>query len=167
MQSFIKIKAYQNIWHKNRYKKFKEEGKCVNCGGTRDNIKFTRCAICREKSKKHTANYRRRKRVLLPPKHKKPWISSGEKLKNIVMEHFGGKCVCCGEAEVTFLAIDHIDGNGAQHRKEIGHTNLYRWIVKNNFPEGFQILCRNCNWGKFVRGICPHQTERGNDISQL
>ncbi len=39
--------------------------------------------------------------------------------------------------------------------------SLYRWIIKNNFPEEFQILCFNCNSGRHINGgICPHEEKR-------
>ena len=67
-------------------------------------------------------------------------------------------CSCCGEKELTFLTIDHIDGGGTQHRKEVPASNLSRWLIKNNFPEGYDILCFNCNCGRYKNGgICPHQ----------
>ena len=70
-------------------------------------------------------------------------------------------CKCCGEKEIKFLSIDHINGGGNKHRKEIGIKdgkggNIYHWIIANNFPEGFQILCHNCNMAKGFYGICPH-----------
>jgi hypothetical protein len=88
-----------------------------------------------------------------------------KRLKREVFDHFGSKCTCCGESEFIFLAIDHINGNGAQHRREIrGKGNsgagyhMYAWLKRNNYPEGFQILCHNCNWAK-SRGGCPHMNE--------
>ena len=39
-----------------------------------------------------------------------------------VLRHYSGgsmQCACCGETEVDFLGIDHIDGDGAQHRREV------------------------------------------------
>ena len=50
--------------------------------------------------------------------------------------------------------IDHINGKGTEHRKKIGF-NIYPWLVKNNFPEGFQTLCCNCSKGHL--GYCPHE----------
>ena len=29
--------------------------------------------------------------------------------------------------------------------------NLYNWIIENNFPEGFKILCHNCNFAKGMK----------------
>lgn len=84
--------------------------------------------------------------------------------KKAVLEAYGGKCACCGESEQAFLCIDHIENNGAVHRLEIGQGKrkigsgsvIYRWLVKNNFPQGFQILCANCNLAKQSLGYCPH-----------
>ena len=78
--------------------------------------------------------------------------------KKTAIDAYGGECMCCGEAEMAFLSIDHIDGSGAQHRKNRTQGwNLYIWLRQNNFPEGFQVLCYNCNWAKSRAGGCPHQ----------
>lgn len=58
------------------------------------------------------------------------------------------ECTCCGELEVKFLCIDHIDGGGTIHRKEMGTSNIVPWLRKNGYPEGFQTLCHNCNMAK-------------------
>ena len=83
-----------------------------------------------------------------------------KKLK--VVEHYSnGKncCECCGEKEIIFLSIDHIDGGGGKHRKKVGH-NMVHWIYKNNFPSGFRILCHNCNMAIGRHGYCPHKEVR-------
>ncbi len=80
--------------------------------------------------------------------------------KKSVIDYYGGKCSCCGETEFSFLCIDHVDNDGAQHRKTYprGGSSGYRRIIRNNFPVGFQVLCCNCNWGKRVNGgVCPHK----------
>jgi len=80
-----------------------------------------------------------------------------DKNRELVFDHYGRQCACCGEKELKFLSIDHIDGNGTRHRKEI-HGKINAWLVKNNFPKGFQTLCFNCNWGRYRNnGICPHK----------
>lgn len=92
---------------------------------------------------------------------------SNLKLKRQVMDAYGGHCACCGETELVFLTIDHIDDNGAEHRRQMAAergngwrqagARTYRWLRDNNFPEGFQVLCANCNCGKqWNRGVCPH-----------
>ena len=76
----------------------------------------------------------------------------------IVLKHYGSKCACCGEKQVEFLAIDHINNDGAKHRREVGSRNISTWLIANKFPLGFQILCHNCNYAKSLRGQCPHQS---------
>ena len=74
------------------------------------------------------------------------------------------KCACppCGETRYEFLTIDHINNDGAKHRKELGNKRLsgwkfYEWLRHNKYPEGYQVLCMNCNFGKRMNnGICPH-----------
>lgn len=94
--------------------------------------------------------------------------------RDAVLAAYGGVCACCGEHRDVFLSIDHVDGNGAAHRRELaggkrragtGNT-IYRWLCKQGFPAGFQILCFNCNFAKHRLGECPHETER-KDHGQL
>jgi len=76
-------------------------------------------------------------------------------LRAAVLDHYGRSCACCGTTEN--LAIDHVNGDGKQHRAEIGvrpGTRMYRWLVKNNFPDGFQTLCLPCNASKGEREHC-------------
>lgn len=65
------------------------------------------------------------------------------------------ECACCKENNYEFLAIDHINGGGNKHVKSIG-GKLVRWLIKNNFPQGFRVLCHNCNMSLGHYGYCPH-----------
>jgi len=73
------------------------------------------------------------------------------------------RCACCGEMTYEFLAIDHINNDGAAHRKSLSKTGrglgsgLYPWLKQHGFPAGFQVLCHNCNMAKGFYGLCPHQ----------
>lgn len=74
---------------------------------------------------------------------------------------FGNKCACCGEAAPEFLQIDHINNDGAKHRRSVeAGITLCRWLIKSNFPPGFQLLCANCNFAKGMYGVCPHEKAR-------
>jgi predicted restriction endonuclease len=84
----------------------------------------------------------------------------GNKYRQAILEHYGGQCACCGENIPQFLAIDHINNDGAAHRKMI-HGRIYEWLVKHDFPEGFQLLCHNCNMAKGLYGECPHKAKAG------
>ena len=79
-----------------------------------------------------------------------------------VIEAYGGRCACCGEGTYEFLALDHINGGGGQHRRQVTSQSLYRLLIREGFPKGeYQILCHNCNMAKGFYGQCPHQRGRG------
>ena len=82
-------------------------------------------------------------------------------VKTQVFDHYGRTCRCCGETEPLFLDIDHMDNDGAKHRKAhklTAGTQFYVWLIRNNFPANFQTLCSNCNRAKYRNnGVCPHQ----------
>jgi hypothetical protein len=85
--------------------------------------------------------------------------------KDKVYAAYGGYiCACCKETEPDFLSIDHINNDGALHRKSLfgtGKGSIHGWLIKNNYPPGFQVLCMNCQIGKAKNnGVCPHQ--KGN-----
>jgi len=87
------------------------------------------------------------------------------KRKRRVFAAYGGKCACCGESHVEFLTIDHIDGGGTQHRKKLkveGGAGIYRWLETNGFPDGFRVLCWNCNCAIGIHGYCPHEKNGRN-----
>lgn len=90
-------------------------------------------------------------------------LSHNKRNREKVFDHYGRRCNCCGETGIQFLTIDHVNNDGSLYRKETGlGSSFYRWLIKNDFPEGFQTLCMNCNFAKGKTnegGICPHQKE--------
>lgn len=78
--------------------------------------------------------------------------------RRLVLAHYGGKCECCGEARLEFLCIDHINGGGRKHREKVGGGNaFYNWLIREGYPEGFRVLCHNCNSSLGFYGYCPHK----------
>lgn len=64
-----------------------------------------------------------------------------------VFDHYGWSCACCGTTDDP--TIDHVNGDGREHRAEVGGSQaVYRWLIANGFPEGFQTLCFPCNDSK-------------------
>jgi len=120
-----------------RYRLNKGNGVCPFCGEKTDN-KF-RCKECHKK-------------------HLKRGVSRWHRQRLIVLQHYDGVCKCCGENTYEFLEIDHINNNGAKHRKEVG-SHMMEWIIKNNFPPYLQLLCANCNRGRAKFRTCPHHQE--------
>lgn len=146
------------------------------CGAERYEDKMS-CFNCLQASKKYMNKLRSdpiRKKMLY--KRTEIWRKnnpdkvyiiqkrSRDKNRKLVLDHYGRKCNCpgCDVTEEKFLSIDHINGGGSEHRKKIkrGGAGIYIWLIKNNFPDGFQILCHNCNLAKGFYGRCPHE-ERG------
>jgi hypothetical protein len=87
-----------------------------------------------------------------------------KKRREIVLNHYGGnppECFCCGETFVEFLSLDHINGGGRRHRAELKKIGFggrfYLWLIKNNFPKEYRVLCNNCNMSLGFYGYCPHQ----------
>lgn len=69
----------------------------------------------------------------------------------------GPQCTCCGESTFEFLQVDHVNNDGAEHRRQLGGQCIYSWLKQHDFPKGFQLLCCNCNSAKRLTGVCPHQ----------
>ena len=116
----------------------KSAGLCVFCTRPAEPDK-SQCSVCLEAGRRS-----RRER--------------SAKRRQAALNHYGRACRYCGETTEIFLTIDHIDDNGATHRRQInnGKTNcgvqIYHWLYQNNFPEGFQVLCYNCNCAKGIYG---------------
>lgn len=100
--------------------------------------------------------------------HKAHKRNHNRKLKQQAVEAYGGKCACCGEVHLEFLTLDHVNKDGASHRKsESGNSRYmgsgsywYRKLRDEGYPNNppLQVLCFNCNFASFW-GVCPHQGE--------
>ena len=74
--------------------------------------------------------------------------------RDAVFDHYGRVCACPGCGATDDLTIDHVNGGGEQHRRQLNGMNLYRWLVVTGFPAGFQVLCRSCNLAKGRNPAC-------------
>ena len=159
------------------WQKRKASGLCGRCGAKPPCSDAALCSKCRADHRIHSAARRRkvkevglcsRCRTCLPRKGRvecdncslqslQEGKTKRQKQRTEILNYYGNKCVCCGEAERLFLELDHVNNDGAEHRRGVG-TNLMGWIIRNNFPNTIQLLCKNCNWGKHVNGgKCPHK----------
>jgi hypothetical protein len=113
-----------------------------------------------KENERHRAYYQRNKERIGPARN--AWLKNYRKeLKDEVLRVYGGsppKCFCCGEPIIDFLTIDHVNGNGNNHRKlDSQAVHIYQWLKVHGYPEGYRVLCMNCNWAMGVYGVCPHQ----------
>lgn len=130
------------IWHKENYKnnieKYKKQSHKYYLNHKEERMKKSDEYYKTHKEQVHKRNKERSKEVRLK-----------------VLTHYGnGKCACvgCGYSIFDALDLDHINNNGAENRPKYGYSwgTFWRSLVKNNYPEGYQTLCRNCNWLKHI-----------------
>ncbi len=114
---------------------------CTDCNRKRNKERYQRGIKVRKNyrhsHKRETSEYNR---------------NMGEQTKRDVMTHYGNgecKCVLCGYNDIRALSIDHINGGGRKHRLSLnmnggGGINFYKWLIKEDYPEGYRTLCLNC-----------------------
>lgn len=83
------------------------------------------------------------------------------KLRTEIFNFYGWECKCCKETIKEFLSLDHINNDGYLDKNPNGDKKsgkeLYLLAKKQGFPNKYQTLCMNCNWGKKLgNGVCPH-----------
>lgn len=139
--------------------------KCTQCGNEKLIAEFMFCRktykykeICRDcNARQLTREAPSRRASQLREKQK------NDSRRAKALAYYGGKCACCGEDTTVFLAIDHLSNNGNKHRYEAGRRRIGRiggWLETNGYPDGFQVLCNNCNWAKHANELCPHQIDK-------
>ena len=87
--------------------------------------------------------------------------------KVLALEHYCKgelKCECCEEPRFEFLTFNHIAGGGNEDRKKRfgnwlrGGHELYGRLRQESWPEGYRVLCMNCQQGiRDNLGQCPHK----------
>lgn len=82
-----------------------------------------------------------------------------QKVKQQVMDGYGGKCSCCGEDRLPFLTVEHTWHNGKADREAIPSSMWYRYLLRSHLPQnlGLTIFCMNCQLATKNSSICPHQ----------
>ena len=135
--------AKKREYERQRINKIREAGRCTRCCRSPAVVGRVCCAVCLEKERQREGKV-------------------NKKRKDLVRAHYGNKCTCCGETEQAFLTLDHSNDDGSKRRLVEGSgTRLYKWIIRNNFPPDLQILCFNCNLGRYINGgVCPHQLDK-------
>src|SRR3990167_4175518 len=116
---------------------------CKKCGESKGQDQFyldkghlsSPCKECRRKSVKERTrrlggNPEWKKKEALrvsewKKNHQKETFHTNQKWRNRIrmecLNAYGGKkpkCICCGEDEIKFLAIDHMKGGGNKHKQE-------------------------------------------------
>lgn len=131
-------------------------GYCRDCLNAKQREKYKADPQWAEKRKAYARSYYTHN----PERLKDLRRTNRQRYRSMVLAHYGEQCVCCSESNVAFLTVDHINDDGADHRRSLGKNagslQVWRWIVQHGFPDHFQILCWNCNAAKHIYGSCPH-----------
>lgn len=163
-----KMREYQKHWNEKHGKEYYKQWRLAHpekCKAYEE--KYLSSEEHREKKRASHRKYSQNNREKVNAQQHKRFQDK----RSHCLTHYGGnpsKCACCGETINEFLTIDHIDNNGYKHRKKIGSgIGFFYWLIKNNFPENFQVLCFNCNCGraKTKDKICPHKRLNMDELS--
>jgi hypothetical protein len=74
-----------------------------------------------------------------------------QRIRSAILDAYGNRCTTCGfNLDVRALDLDHINNDGAEERKRLQTSTINEYVFKNNFPDTYQLLCRNCNWIKYL-----------------
>ena len=100
------------------------------------------------KMRKHMSEYRKTHKEVIYKANAEWQRNARAKYKHLVVQGYGGKCISCGQPEEIFMQIHHPGGNGKTDRERRGGNSLtlYKWLVDNNFPRGYELLCANCHY---------------------
>jgi hypothetical protein len=124
-------------------------GLCSTCGKRQPEAGYKRCSHCKEAYRSFCKNHPER-----IAQHRRQWYKN---LKLKVLAAYGRVCACCKEENPFFLAIDHINNDGAKQRALMVKGKFYAWLKRNGFPSGYRVLCHKCNLGRHLNGgTCPH-----------
>lgn len=116
----------------------------------------------KEKVKKSVRRWRNNN----PERVKENKRNERARLKQEMVEAYGGKCSCCGEMAIEFLTLEHREQDGAEHRRQLAKKNgvkrvrcdmIWREARRQGYPDCYTVLCMNCNFALGMFGYCPHQ----------
>ena len=128
-------------------RRWKHKGLCSMCGSEKKRPGFLTGLECQKRYKQYLRN-----------------------LKIRVLEGYGNKCVCCGIEKFEFLSVDHKNNDGAEERRnpkiKTNSGSLYRMIIREGFPDRYQVMCYNCNLSLAFFGYCPHHPEIVREVKR-
>src|SRR5258706_3046819 len=111
---------------------------------------------CLDARREYLRDWQRAKRVTEPGLEAWRMSTLREKARETVFTRYAPagirRCFCCGSP--FGLTIDHVNGDGAEHRERaLGARNTagwhqYRLLIRAGLPDGFTLLCFSCNASK-------------------
>lgn len=133
------------------------KGLCANCykrNWCHENLEKSRAIGRASHQKRYWADPEKARARANSPKARAVARKNEQKLKIQILMHYGknGKLQCCWPncsiTDTDMLTLDHINDDGAEHRRALGKRSLLYWIRNQGFPKIFQTLCHNHQWKK-------------------
>ena len=130
---------------------------------------YPHCKLCQAAKKKakrqsdpatynaYQRSYYEKNKEKLLPRARKANAKAYRNMKAEILSLLGGKCAVCGITQ--FLQVDHVQGNGGEHRGRTpnNHTTSLRDIrnaARADEAEGkYQLLCANHHYEKTLTEI--------------
>jgi hypothetical protein len=141
-------------------------GLCSYCGKNPPKDGRIGCVECLKKKVSGTLSYTRA--------HKDRAALYRKRIRKAAIDKYGGVCVCCKESNFMLLTIDHVNNDGGAERKaesgrnSVSSTSMYLFLLRSDVRTDLQVLCYNCNLGKYANGgVCPHIDPPPNDLRPL
>jgi len=143
---------------------------CNKCGRSTEKASFEALRIaradyrCNDCYRTYSRTYVRRRYQEDPGYRAKAKVSAQKSLRRLkqeVIQGYGGRCVGCGIADARILDLDHVNGGGSKARCHLrgaptrSNGYAYRDARNRGFPADYQLLCRNCNWLKYLETLRP------------
>lgn len=148
--------------------KYKLAVECKKCNAfipfsERKHNRLQLCAECRLKHKKEVMLKNNAKNKVKNNTRNK---NRNQQIKYECYRHYSNgepKCKNCGNTDIRVLTMDHVDGSGYEHRKIIKSRQITRVLKAKGFPEGYQVLCMNCQFiKKYENNELPWSKTREN-----
>lgn len=166
----------KRTWMKNRRKIAREQGICVSCLKNSIYKTAVQCKKCLDYATLYHKAFI--KRGLCGTCHKNIPVNNRitckkclgyyrayfRNIRKTIVDAFENQyCRCCGETNLSFFTIAHVNNDGARDRKNRGgcqqiNRYLFNLIQQGKqIPKEYIIECWNCNSGKrYNNNICPH-----------
>ena len=137
------VKPLSEFYYCNRTKSYRSE--CKECGNNR------------------SKSYEKKNKTKLQQAHLELRIS----YKALTYIHYGGnpsRCENCGESNLEFLTLDHINCDGRIDRQLNGAGfSIINAMMRTGFRSDLRLLCENCNWLSYL----SYKATQKKDVEQI
>lgn len=153
-----------------------QRGVCVACGKATPVNGTRRCGKCREIRRLISQRQKRNRptgacnqcciRPALPNRASCSACTERARAKSLetyrkyrvdVLELYGGSCRCCGNRNMKYLQLDHVNNDGGKERKILPVAcrggRFFQYVLKLGYKrKDLQVLCANCHNAKRYGG---------------